>query len=196
MRTNCNRRYIKLLLSCFISNVHIHLSKQRPSLSRYFNIFSTIMNSDLRWPAGNSWTWPNFHQHWWNTCNGCVGYKSKWSSWNQFKMLKMHSRLHHSPHQHALLQPIGTNTPSHLMLSFPLLPDPLPLSQSSHRKAGYALLKTLYCSTTSERLMRLEWLASPNTAVVLLTVDPGVALSAFACHASHSKSWQGKLLQP
>lgn len=108
-------------------------------------------------------------------------------------MLKMHSRLHHSPHQHALLQLIGTNTPSHLMLSFPLLPDLLPLSVQP-QEGRLRTSKDLVLQHNQQRLMRLEWLTSPNTAVVPLTVDPGVALSVFTCAASHSKPRRGKLL--
>lgn len=41
--------------------------------------------------------------------------------------------------------------------------------------------------------MRLEWLKSPNTAVIRLTVDPGVTLSAFTCSTSHSESWNPQI---
>lgn len=88
-----------------------------------------------------------------------------------FKMLKMHRRVHHSPHKHALLQLIEANTPSHIMLTFPLLPDLLPLS-AQPQESRLRTSKDLVLQYNHQRLMRLDQLTSLNTAVVLLTVDP------------------------
>lgn len=82
------------------------------------------------------------------------------------------------------------------MLSFPLLPDLLPLSvqpQEGRQAGRLRTSKDLVLQQNQQRLMRLEWLTSSNTAVAPLTVDPGVALSVFTWAASHNKSQPGKL---
>lgn len=151
------------------------------------NNVSTIMNHNIRWPGEETLDLTRLSSTLIKiNVMDMLDTASKWSSWNQqwIQHVQNVSTLLHSPHLYALLKLIGTITLISCLLSLCILTHFLP--KPSHRKAGYTV-QDLALQHNQQRLMRLEWLTSQNKAVVLLSVDPGVTLSAFTCSASHNE---------